>query len=268
MKHVWQVKNLPAEDMKMGLSDTCKRHKNRENSATGAARRIGAALVTALASDGWEVLLHYNNRRQEAEALCATLTDKGYKVTSISADLSLADAPDALMATASYSGPVTAVINNASLFSYDCADSVSPELIAQHMAVNLSAPALLTKALYQQLPEERTGCVINMLDAKLFGINPDYFSYTLSKAAAHALTQISAQAYAPRLRVNAIAPGIVLPSGGQSQAEFEKSHKRNLLGQGATIAEIVAAMRLLLSASSITGEVVILDGGAHAAAST
>lgn len=230
---------------------------------TGAARRIGAALVTALASDGWEVVLHYNNRQQEAEALCATLTDKGYRVTPISADLSLADAPEALMATASHSGPVTAVINNASLFSYDCADSVSPELIVQHMAVNLSAPALLTKALYQQLPEERTGCVINMLDAKLFGINPDYFSYTLSKAAAHALTQISAQAYAPRLRVNAIAPGIVLPSGGQSQAEFEKSHKRNLLGQGATIAEIVAAMRLLLSASSMTGEVVILDGGAH-----
>ena len=234
---------------------------------TGAARRIGAALVAALASDGWEVVLHYNSRQQEAEALCATLTDKGCKVTAISADLSLADAPDALMAAASHSGPVTAVINNASLFSYDCADSVSPELIARHMAVNLSAPALLTKALYQQLPETMpegmTGCVINMLDAKLFGINPDYFSYTLSKAAAHSLTQISAQAYAPRLRVNAIAPGIVLPSGGQSQAEFEKSHKRNLLGQGATIPEIVAAMRLLLSASSMTGEVVILDGGAH-----
>ena len=234
---------------------------------TGAARRIGAALVAALASDGWEVVLHYNNRRQEAEALCASLTDKGYKVTAISADLSLADAPDALMAAASHSGPVTAVINNASLFSYDCADSVTPELIARHMAVNLSAPTMLTKALYQQLPEEMpegmTGCVINMLDAKLFGINPDYFSYTLSKAAAHSLTQISAQAYAPRLRVNAIAPGIVLPSGEQSQAEFEKSHKRNLLGQGATIPEIVAAMRLLLSASSMTGEVVILDGGAH-----
>ena len=156
--------------MKMGLVIHAKDTKTGKILVTGAARRIGAALVTALASDGWEVVLHYNNRRQEAEALCATLTDKGYKVTSISADLSLADAPDALMATASHSGPVTAVINNASLFSYDCADSVSPELIAQHMAVNLSAPALLTKALYQQLPEERTGCVLNMLDAKFLGL--------------------------------------------------------------------------------------------------
>lgn len=230
---------------------------------TGAARRIGAALVSALAQDGWQVVLHYHQRREEAEALCKSLSDKGYAIEAVSADLGLPDAPQALIEAASRTGPVTALINNASLFSYDCAASVSAEQIARHMAVNLTAPALLTRAVYEQLPAGRTGCVINMLDAKLFGINPDYFSYTLSKAAAQSLTQISAQAYAPKLRVNAIAPGIVLPSGGQSQAEFEKSHKRNLLGQGATIPEIVAAMRLLLSASSMTGEVVILDGGAH-----
>jgi NAD(P)-dependent dehydrogenase (short-subunit alcohol dehydrogenase family) len=230
---------------------------------TGAAHRIGAELVKALALDGWHVVLHYNNRHDEAANLCTELTDKGHVVDAISADLSQPDAVDKLMEAATESGPLQALINNASLFSYDCAESFSADLINQHMAVNLSAPALLTKALDSQIPEEEKGCVINMLDAKLFGINPDYFSYTLSKAAFHALTQISAQAYAPRLRVNAIAPGIVLPSGGQSQAEFEKSHKRNLLGQGALIPEIVATMRLLLSASSMTGEVIILDGGAH-----
>ena len=230
---------------------------------TGAAHRIGAELVKALALDDWHVVLHYNNRHHEAATLCAELTDKGHVVDAVSADLSQPNAVDKLMQVATESGPLQALINNASLFSYDCADSFSADMINQHMAVNLSAPALLTKALHSQIPDGGKGCVINMLDAKLFGINPDYFSYTLSKAAFHALTQISAQAYAPRLRVNAIAPGIVLPSGGQSQAEFEKSHKRNLLGQGALIPEIVATMRLLLSASSITGEVIILDGGAH-----
>jgi len=230
---------------------------------TGAAHRIGAELVKALALDDWHVVLHYNNRHHEATTLCAELTDKGHVVDAVSADLSQPNAVDKLMQVATESGPLQALINNASLFSYDCAESFSADLINQHMAVNLSAPALLTKALHSQIPDGGVGCVINMLDAKLFGINPDYFSYTLSKAAFHALTQISAQAYAPRLRVNAIAPGIVLPSGGQSQAGFEKSHKRNLLGQGALIPEIVATMRLLLSASSMTGEVIILDGGAH-----
>ena len=115
----------------------------------------------------------------------------------------------------------------------------------------------------ERLPQGVSGCVINMLDAKLFGMNPDYYSYTLSKSALHTLTIMAAQAYAPRLRVNAIAPGILLPSGGQSEAEFQASHKRNLLGQGAEIPEVVAAMRLLLSAKSITVEVIVLDGGAH-----
>ena len=135
----------------------------------------------ALAQDGWQVVLHYHQRRQEAEALCGTLSDKGYAIEAISFDLSLAEAPQALIEAASQTGHITALINNASLFSYDCAASVSAEQIARHMAVNLTAPALLTRAVYEQLPVGQTGCVINMLDAKLFGINPDYFSYTLPR---------------------------------------------------------------------------------------
>ena len=158
-------------------------------------------------------------------------SDKGYAIEAISADLSLAEAPQALIEAASQTGPVTALINNASLFSYDCAVSVSAEQIARHMAVNLTAPALLTRALYEQLPVGQTGCVINMLDAKLFGINPDYFSYTLSKAAAQSLTQISAQAYAPKLRVNAIAPALSCPRAGKVRQNL-KNPKTEFIGTG------------------------------------
>lgn len=230
---------------------------------TGGAKRIGAALSSALVEAGWHVVLHYHQAEQDARILADRLLAEGGSVETVQADLALPEQISVLMDKATKTGPLDAVINNASLFSYDDSDSVSATEINRHMMVNLTAPALLTRALYEQMPEDRQGVVVNMLDAKLFGINPDYFSYTLSKAACHTLTQIAAQAYAPRVRVNGIAPGIVLPSGGQTEAEFRRSHKRNLLGQGAQIKEIVAAMHLLLDTASITGEVIILDGGAH-----
>ena len=230
---------------------------------TGAGKRIGAGLSKALAEAGWHVVLHYNQAAKEAHTLCETLAAAGKSVETAQADLAKPSDIDQLMARVSLSGPLDAIINNASLFAYDDSDTVSAAEIGRHMAVNVTAPALLIRALHDQMPEGRQGAVINMLDAKLFGINPDYFSYTLSKSACYTLTQIAAQAYAPRLRVNGIAPGIVLPSGDQTEEEFQLSHKRNLLGQGALIKEIVAAMHLLLDTSSITGEVIILDGGAH-----
>ena len=230
---------------------------------TGGAKRIGAALSRALVASGWQVVLHYNQAAEDAETLCRELVASGGVVEPVQANLADAAAVSVLMEQATKTGPLDAIINNASLFSYDDSHSVSAGEINQHMAVNLTAPALLIRALYDQMPADRQGAAINMLDAKLFGINPDYFSYTLSKAACHTLTQIAAQAYAPRVRVNGIAPGIVLPSGGQTEAEFRRSHKHNLLGQGAQIKEIVAAMQLLLDTASITGEVIILDGGAH-----
>jgi len=230
---------------------------------TGGAKRIGAALSTAVVEAGWHLVLHYNRASEDADTLYQDLVAAGGSVERVQADLASPAEVSSLMDKATKTGPLDAVINNASLFSYDDSDTVSALEIDRHMAVNLTAPALLTRALYDQMPAGRQGAVINMLDAKLFGINPDYFSYTLSKAACHTLTQIAAQAYAPRVRVNGIAPGIVLPSGGQTEEEFRRSHKRNLLGQGAQIKEIVAAMHLLLDTASITGEVIILDGGAH-----
>lgn len=230
---------------------------------TGGAKRVGAALSTALAEKGWQVVLHYNQAAADAQKLYQDLSAAGWSVELVQADLANPAELSSLMEKVTESEPLDALINNASLFSYDDSDTVSAAGIDQHMAVNLTAPAVLTRALHEQMPSGRQGVVINMLDAKLFGINPDYFSYTLSKAACHTLTRIAAQAYAPRLRINGIAPGIVLPSGGQTEAEFRRSHKRNLLGQGAQIKEIVAAMQLLLDTASITGEVIILDGGAH-----
>lgn len=230
---------------------------------TGAAKRVGAELARACAADAHTVVLHYNQNKAAAEALAGELRETGALMELVYADLGDSASVSAMMAAASKTGPVTALINNASLFDYDDSKTVSAEKITQHMAVNLIAPTLLIKDMAERLPQGVSGCVINMLDAKLFGMNPDYYSYTLSKSALHTLTIMAAQAYAPRLRVNAIAPGILLPSGGQSEAEFQASHKRNLLGQGAEIPEVVAAMRLLLSAKSITGEVIVLDGGAH-----
>ena len=230
---------------------------------TGAAKRVGAELARACAADAHTVVLHYNQNKAAAEALGDELRTKGALIELVHADLCDSASVSDMMTAASKTGPITGLINNASLFDYDDSETVSAEKIAQHMAVNLIAPTLLIKDMAAQLQQGAKGCVINMLDAKLFGMNPDYYSYTLSKSALHTLTTMAAQAYAPNLRVNAIAPGILLPSGGQNKAEFRAAHKRNLLGQGAEISEIVATMRLLLSAKSMTGEVIVLDGGAH-----
>ena len=233
---------------------------------TGAAKRIGAELARAFGADGWHLILHYNSNHDAAQCLKDELAQRGMSVSLIQADLSDEGQLSAMMNEVLDEAPLDVLVNNASLFSYDDSQNVSYELISRHMAVNLAAPAVLSRMFAAQSePEDRNRrrCIINMLDAKLFGMNPDYFSYTMSKSALLNLTQISAQAYAPTVRVNGIAPGITLPSGGQTQAEFERSHQNNLLGKGADISEIVAAMRLILASQSMTGEVIVLDGGAH-----
>jgi len=230
---------------------------------TGAARRLGAELALAAAEDGMQVILHCNQSRDAAEGLAEKITAAGGQAEILSADLADAAACEQLMEAAFAGGPLTGLINNASLFRYDRADDFTAAGLAAHIAVNLTAPAILTAQMARRLPETDRACVINMLDAKLIGMNPDYFTYTLSKAALQAMGQMTAQNFAPKLRVNAIAPGITLPSGGQTQEEFEEAHKHNLLGEGAKTAEIVAAMRLILTSPSMTGHVIVLDGGAH-----
>ena len=230
---------------------------------TGAAKRIGSAMATQLAYDGWHVIIHCNRNRQSADALCNKLLKNGQKADVLQADLSNPHACIQLIQEAAKGEGLDALINNASLFVYDEITEFSAPTLQSHMAVNVAAPAILTAEFAKNIRHENQGCVINMLDSKLFGLNPDYFTYTLSKAALQNFGILAAQAYAPKLRVNAIAPGITLPSGGQTQEEFKKSHRQNLLRKGADTEDIVAAARLILSTSSMTGETIILDGGAH-----
>lgn len=230
---------------------------------TGAARRLGAELARAAAMDGMETWLHCHHSLAEAEQLAAEIRQEGGVARVLQADLADPQACRELMAAACADGPLDALVNNASCFHYDTAADFDSAGLAAHIAVNLAAPAILTAELAGHLPDTGRACVINMLDAKLFGMNPDYFTYTISKAGLQAVGEMTARAFAPRLRVNGIAPGITLPSGNQNQAEFEQAHKRNLLGSGAKTAEIVAAMRLILASPSMTGHVIVLDGGAH-----
>ena len=230
---------------------------------TGAAKRIGAALATHLATDGWHVIIHCNKNRLLADKLCKKLSDSGRKAEVLQADLSNPDACKKLIRDACEGWALSALINNASMFVYDKINDFSLQTLQTHMAVNVAAPAILTSEFAQNLKSRNNGCVINVLDSKLFGLNPDYFSYTLSKAALQNFSILAAQAYAPKLRVNAIAPGITLPSGGQTEEQFKLSHQRNLLKKGADTKDIVAAARLMLSTPSMTGETIILDGGAH-----
>ena len=234
---------------------------------TGAAKRLGSHLATACIEDGWHVVLHCHQSQDDARALIASWQDRwgkdAVRAEIVTANLANADECAGLISQATQTGSLHALINSASQFNYDDAFSFTADQAHEHLAVNLIAPALLMRDFVDQIPAGETGAVINMLDSKLFGLNPDYYSYTLSKAGMQSLGMMAAQAYAPSCRVNAIAPGITLPSGGQSEAEFEAAHKRNLLKQGASVPEIVAAMRLLLTSPSMTGHTIVLDGGAH-----
>lgn len=236
---------------------------------TGGARRIGAALSRALAGDGWYVRVHFNTSKDAAEAVLADVKSAGGEGAVIGADLSRPEAADSLMAEIARAEardgapPLVALINNASLFEFDDAGSITAERLDRHHAVNLRAPMLLSKAFSEALSEGRDGCIINMLDNKVFAINPDYLSYTMSKVALHGATQALAMALAPRVRVNAIAPGITLESGGQGEQSFQRGTRMSPLGRVSSVADIVQAARFILTAPSLNGQVITIDGGQH-----
>jgi NAD(P)-dependent dehydrogenase (short-subunit alcohol dehydrogenase family) len=220
---------------------------------TGGGKRIGAALVRALAADGWHVLVHYNRSRAEAEALAAEAGG-----SSVQADLADPAAAGAIMAALDGLPPPRLLVNNASLFAHDDIADFTPESWAAHLDVNLRAPALLSRAFAARAGE---GLIVNMLDAKLAAPNPDFFSYTISKFGLAGLTELAARAFAPAIRVCAIAPSVTMVSGPQSRANFESVHGLNALGRGVDVGEIVAALRFLIATPSITGHTILLDGG-------
>lgn len=221
---------------------------------TGGAKRIGAAMARALAEDGWHVLIHYNRSKAEAEALAAQMGN----ASVVGADLADPAAAEAIMAALEGLPPPRLLVNNASRFVHDDISDFTPDGWAAHLDVNLRAPALLSRAFAARAGE---GLIVNLLDAKLASPNPDFFSYTISKIALAGLTELGARAFAPRIRVNAIAPSVTMVSGPQSRANFEKVHGLNALGRGVDVAEIVGALRFIIATPSLTGQTILLDGG-------
>lgn len=232
---------------------------------TGGAKRVGRLLVQRLSAAGHGIVIHANTNAAEAEVLRDELRTTNPNVWSISADLSDHTAACALIDQASQlaGGPLSGLINSASIFDYDAPEAMKVSVFDLAMAVNLRAPALLSERFFAQADPARDNCIINMLDQKLWNMNPDFFSYTLSKAGLLAATDMMARAFAPRVRVNAIAPGLLLPSFDQTQAEFEEVASRNPLGRPIDLDDIAAAADYLLAARSLTAQVLHVDNGAR-----
>jgi NAD(P)-dependent dehydrogenase (short-subunit alcohol dehydrogenase family) len=223
---------------------------------TGGAKRIGAALSRALAADGWHVLIHCNRSAAEAEALAAELGS----ATVVRAELGEPEAAATVMAALEGLPPPRLLVNNASRFVHDDPADFGVESWNAHLDVNLRAPALLSQAFAARVGAG-PGLIVNLLDAKLAAPNPDFFSYTISKFGLAALTELTARAFAPALRVCGIAPSVTLVSGPQSRDNFEAVHGLNALGRGVEVADIVAALRFIVAAPSLTGHIVLLDSG-------
>lgn len=229
---------------------------------TGGAKRIGAAMAHALAADGWDVLIHCNRSVDEAEAVRAEIVGAGGRARIVSADLAEADAARRVIEAAAGEGPpIGLLVNNASRFDYDTHLDFDLDAWTRHLDVNLRAPALLTQAFARALPDGLNGLVVNMLDVKLFALNPDFFTYTISKYGLLGLTELSARALAPRIRVNGIAPAVTMVSGPQSRDNFAKAHTHNPLGRGVQVEDIIAALRFIVATPTYHGQVVTLDAG-------
>ncbi len=235
---------------------------------TGAGRRIGRAIALDLADAGWAVAVHYNTSAQAAEEVVAEIEAAGGRAVALQAELSdeaqvAALVPDAAAAL----GPLGCLINNAACFENDSIETADRASWDRHMEPNLRAPLVLTQAFARALTEEAGGAaggvVINLLDQRVWNPTPFFLSYTLSKAGLWTLTQTLAMALAPRIRVNGIGPGPALPSPRQTPEQFARQCAETPLGRGTNPAEICAAVRFILAAKAMTGQIIALDGGQH-----
>jgi NAD(P)-dependent dehydrogenase (short-subunit alcohol dehydrogenase family) len=224
---------------------------------TGGAKRIGAAIVRALAADGWHVLIHYHRSATEAEALAAEIGN----ASLVSSDLADPSAAATIMAALAGLPPPKLLVNNASRFIYDDAGGFSPSDWDAHQAINVRAPALLSQA-FAEAVGAKGGLIVNLLDAKLAQPNPDFFSYTVSKYALAGVTELMARAFAGRgIRVCGIAPSVTLVSGPQSRDNFDKVHRLNALARGVEAEHIIGALRFIIATPTLTGQIITLDGG-------
>jgi NAD(P)-dependent dehydrogenase (short-subunit alcohol dehydrogenase family) len=235
---------------------------------TGAAQRIGRAIALHLAAQGWRVAVHFRASAEAAACTVASIAAAGGQARAFGADLADEAQCIALVpAVHAAFGRIDAVVNNASLFVFDDLASFSMASMEAHWRANTAPAILLARALHASPDASRADaaprCVVNLLDQKLWNPNPDYLSYTLSKAALEAANTLLAQALAPDVRVCAVAPGVTLLSGTMDEAEFAASHRMTPLQRGATPADVARAVHFLLESPAITGTTVLVDGGQH-----
>ena len=230
---------------------------------TGGAQRIGRVIALHLAAQGFRVAVHYRSSAAAAAQTVAALREAGGAAQAFAADLADEAQCMALVpAVAQAFGRVDAVVNNASLFEYDDVATFSVKAMEAHWRANTAPAILLARALHA-LPGDFQRCVVNILDQKLWNPNPDYLSYTLSKAALEAAGTLLAQALAPRVRVCGVAPGVTLLSGEMNEAEFAASHTMTPLQRSSTPDDVARAVHFLLSSPAITGTTLLVDGGQH-----
>jgi NAD(P)-dependent dehydrogenase (short-subunit alcohol dehydrogenase family) len=230
---------------------------------TGSGRRIGAALALTAAKAGFDILVHHRASASDAAEMAARIEALGRRAHIAAADL--ADPTDCRSLVAAAPGPLTLLVNCASIFEPDTAETFDPGLFDRLMAVNLRAPLALAQAMAAALPNDRNGQIVNITDQRVWRLTPKFFSYTLTKAGLWTATQTLAQALAPRIRVNAIGPGPTLASIHQSDPGFAAQQAAVPLARGPTPEEIAAALAYLIDAPSVTGQMIAVDGGQHLA---
>lgn len=231
---------------------------------TGAAKRLGRAIALDLARHGWNVAIHYHSSEKEARATEADAMSAGNKVALLKCDLSREEETAALVGRAAKElGPLTALINSASIFENDEWYSADRASWDKHMETNLRAPLVLSQEFARQVPRDEGGAIVNIIDQRVLKPTPQFLSYSLSKAGLYWLNTTLAQALAPRVRVNAIGPGPTMKNERQTPADFERQREATLLGHGAEPADICVGVRYLLDAPSVTGQMIAVDGGQH-----
>jgi len=243
---------------------------------TGGAARLGRAIALYLGGRGYDVAVHFATSAEQAEATVDEIKALGVRAVSVQADLLQEGQTETLIqrATDALGGPLSVLVNNASIFEYDTLKTATRGSWDRHIESNLRAPFVLTQRFADQVPDpmedengepEAQGLVVNMIDQRVHKLTPEFMSYTLAKAGLWTLTQTSAQALAPKVRVNGIGPGPTLKGSAQSEEQFARQRKATLLKRGANPTDITAALGYLLNAPSVTGQMINIDGGQHLA---
>ncbi len=251
----FQARNMLAEAKSLETKQTVL--------ITGAGNRLGAAIAKACAHAGYGVVLHANSQIEQARSHARELVTAGYSAVAIGGDLLDHNVVNCLIAHASQEigQPIDCLINNASIFAGDTAETFTDEGWDRHFDIHVRVPCKLARDLAAHLPQNRLGCVVNIIDQRVFKLTPQFFTYTLSKAALATATKTLAQALAPNVRVNGVAPGPVARNIRQSEEDFQKQVDATLLGIGSPTPDIVDATLWLLRAQAVTGQVIAVDGG-------